>query len=67
MKYIHDSAIGSHGKLRSGSCLINSRWVLKIANAGLHWLRDGGKQPKDTFKDAKGGYFSFICYIFVFT
>ena len=39
MKYLHDSVVKSHGRLRSACCFIDSRWVLKIENVGLHWLR----------------------------
>ena len=43
MKYIHDSPIGAHGHLRSDVCLIDSRWVLKVSDVGISWLRYPGK------------------------
>ena len=43
MRYLTDSALQSHGSLRSSCCLIDSRWVLKVAAYGLNFLeRDSG-------------------------
>ncbi|XP_046387988.1 atrial natriuretic peptide receptor 1 isoform X2 [Ischnura elegans] len=38
MSYLHSSEVGAHGKLRSGNCLIDSRFVLKISDFGLRTL-----------------------------
>ncbi|XP_050393001.2 guanylate cyclase 32E isoform X2 [Patella vulgata] len=35
MVFIHDSDIISHGNLTSSNCLVDSRWVLQIADFGL--------------------------------
>ncbi|XP_061195190.1 receptor-type guanylate cyclase Gyc76C-like [Saccostrea echinata] len=38
MIFIHDSEIGFHGNLKSSTCLVDSRWVLQIADFGLQQL-----------------------------
>lgn len=39
MLYLHSSDIKSHGSLKSSNCVVDSRFVLKIADFGLHFLR----------------------------
>ena len=36
MYYLHSSGLGSHGRLKSTNCLVDSRWVLKITDYGLN-------------------------------
>ncbi|XP_067133118.1 atrial natriuretic peptide receptor 1-like isoform X3 [Centruroides vittatus] len=39
MAYLHNSEIRSHGNLKSSNCVVDSRFVLKITDFGLHSLR----------------------------
>ena len=43
MIYLHDSEIKSHGKLKSSNCVVDSRWVLKITDFGLHEFLKGAQ------------------------
>ena len=40
MEYIHKSQLKFHGRLKSSNCLLDSRWVIKIADFGLAPLRN---------------------------
>ncbi|KAH9369109.1 hypothetical protein HPB48_012788 [Haemaphysalis longicornis] len=39
MAYLHNSEIHSHGNLKSSNCVVDSRFVLKVTDFGLHNLR----------------------------
>lgn len=41
MIYLHTSEIKSHGKLKSSNCVVDSRWVVKITDFGLHEFMSG--------------------------
>ncbi|XP_059177836.1 speract receptor-like [Physella acuta] len=45
MIYLHASELISHGKLKSSNCVVDSRWVLKITDYGLHEFMAGEVQP----------------------
>ncbi|GFY70260.1 guanylate cyclase 32E, partial [Trichonephila inaurata madagascariensis] len=51
MIYLHDSQLRSHGNLKSSNCLVDSRWVVKISDFGLHELKFGADSGDDDSTD----------------
>ena len=35
LAFIHNSDVGSHGRLRSSNCVVDSRFILKLMDFGL--------------------------------
>ena len=56
MAYLHSSDIRSHGNLKSSNCVVDSRFVLKITDFGLHDLRqrDSLQAAEDTYVYYRG-------------
>ena len=55
MNFLHASEIRFHGNLKSSNCVVDSRWVLKIANFGLNNLRrQQTKAHKSDYKCSLG-------------
>lgn len=46
MHYLHGTDIRSHGALKSSNCVVDSRFVLKITDFGLHALRTSEKDTR---------------------
>ena len=44
MAYLQSTDIKSHGDLKSSKCLVDSHWMLKIADYGLNTFKE--KQTK---------------------
>jgi atrial natriuretic peptide receptor A len=47
MHYLHSTPIHSHGQLKSSNCVVDSRFVLKITDFGLHDLRKTADDPEN--------------------
>ncbi|KAI0242810.1 Atrial natriuretic peptide receptor 1 [Lamellibrachia satsuma] len=41
LKYLHESELGCHGRLKSPNCVIDGRWVCKLTDYGLDHFRGG--------------------------
>ncbi|KHJ99303.1 hypothetical protein OESDEN_00728 [Oesophagostomum dentatum] len=46
LSYLHGSFIGCHGRLRSGCCLVNDSWQVKISDYGTESLMEEERQSK---------------------
>ena len=52
MSALHATPVQVHGHLRSSKCLIDSRWVCKVADYGLRLLKSG-QRPQENGEHAK--------------
>lgn len=55
MRFLHEkTSIGSHGRLKSHNCLIDSRWTVRISGFGAHTIRFGRfRLPGELKEDIK--------------
>ena len=57
LAYLHSSEIRSHGNLKSSNCVVDSRFVLKITDFGIHSLRGQDENDDDdSYQYYKGKY-----------
>lgn len=63
MIYLHESPIRYHGALHTGNCLVDSRWVVKLADFGLREFKKGAEEPclKDSNKIREKCYGMYTC------
>lgn len=47
MIFLHESLLQFHGSLRPSNCLVDARWVVKLADFGLKSFRRGEVPPND--------------------
>ncbi|KAK8406870.1 hypothetical protein O3P69_007431 [Scylla paramamosain] len=47
MAFLHSSELRTHGNLKSSNCVVDSRFVLKLTDFGLHSLRESESQSPD--------------------
>ncbi|XP_046544533.1 atrial natriuretic peptide receptor 1-like isoform X1 [Haliotis rubra] len=52
MAYLHSSEIHSHGNMKSTNCVVDSRFVVKITDFGIHSFRG-------TQEDVEGGTYAY--------
>lgn len=68
MHYLHSTDLHSHGALKSANCVVDSRFVLKITDFGLHALR---RNSNEEYEDDDGSYAywkseSFILFLYIY-
>ncbi|XP_046576411.1 atrial natriuretic peptide receptor 1-like isoform X1 [Haliotis rubra] len=50
MAYLHSTDVHSHGNLKSTNCVVDSRFVVKITDFGLHYFRESDDDmAEDTY------------------
>merc|ERR1719320_501087 len=50
LSFIHSSDINLHGNLKSSNCVVNSRFVLKLTDFGLHGLRGSAELDPTSYE-----------------
>ncbi|XP_050066957.1 atrial natriuretic peptide receptor 1 isoform X3 [Aphis gossypii] len=60
MCYLHNSELRSHGGLKSSNCVVDSRFVLKIADFGLRSLRNNHTNESNSGSDSYAYWKEFL-------
>lgn len=67
MCYLHNSELRSHGGLKSSNCVVDSRFVLKIADFGLRSLRNNHTNESNSGSDSYAYWKGVYKYYFYFS
>lgn len=65
MCYLHSSELRSHGGLKSSNCVVDSRFVLKIADFGLRSLRNNHSNESNSDSDSYA-YWKGLCNYYLY-
>ncbi|XP_050546454.1 atrial natriuretic peptide receptor 1 isoform X1 [Daktulosphaira vitifoliae] len=60
MCYLHSSELRSHGGLKSSNCVVDSRFVLKIADFGLRSFRSSNSNESNSDEDSYAYWREFL-------
>ncbi|KAK2186746.1 hypothetical protein NP493_190g03005 [Ridgeia piscesae] len=52
MHYLHTTPLRSHGFLKSSSCVVDNRWMLKVSDFGLNSVRRKAEQQQTQEEEA---------------
>ena len=66
LEYLHKSPLLSHGTLKSSSCLVDARWVLKINGFGQHVLTSHRSKQEDIGEYEKYNSMLMLCVVCLF-
>ena len=58
MEELHKTSIGYHGNLKSTNVLVDSYWICKVADYGMHTFREANLHREETFQTLSGYWFS---------
>ena len=47
LSFLHHSELGVHGRMRSSNCVVDTRFVVKLTDFGLHAFRDSSSEDSD--------------------
>ena len=56
MEELHKTSIGCHGNLKSTNVLIDSYWICKVADHGLHSFRENKLMAGEALQTQSGKF-----------
>ena len=60
MEELHKTSIGCHGNLKSTNVLVDSYWICKVADHGLHSFRENKPITEERLQCQSG---TLICFL----